>query len=178
MLSHPSKGKKRSKRAPLFLSSSHYTRRLFHSLMTNSNQIATDELISQFGSFSFSTPDETLAKKLETTHISKSSQSARQWQQQQQRQPPQEQQQQQPSIVTSTATLSTETDSTDEGWGDKPPAYTAISQDSIFGFSSILQSSEYFSTDKKQVDLNSPFGRYYNRTVTFANAVPPSSSSQ
>lgn len=144
--------------------------------MNKSSQLAADDLASKLYSFSLSTPDENLSKKLESTHITETHNVfAKPPRQQQPSQQPNSQSR--PSNVEPAAAAAAST-TAEEGWGELPPAYTAISQDCMFGFSSILQTHDLYPTERKQVDPNSPFGRYVNRTVTFANAAaPPSSSS-
>lgn len=65
----------------------------------------------------------------------------------------------------------------DEGWGDLPPAYTAISQDHRYGFVSILAPGQLdaFQKQTPSPDSRQAFARYANRPVSFATVgqVPP-----
>ncbi|ORY91206.1 hypothetical protein BCR43DRAFT_498702 [Syncephalastrum racemosum] len=74
-----------------------------------------------------------------------------------------------PSWATASPAPSTNTG--DEGWGDLPPAYTAISQDHRFGFSSILapRQLDTFQKPTSSLDSRQAFSRYVNQPVSFAS---------
>ncbi|KAI9243328.1 hypothetical protein BDA99DRAFT_530612 [Phascolomyces articulosus] len=132
---------------------------------SDSSAMMTDDLSSRLNSFSFSTPEEQLIKQLDSsTRINSVFQSTRHHQPESNA----------PVNTTEWETPLRKVEETEDGWGDLPPAYTAISQNSMFGFNSIMEadissSSPATAKPKQSVNPNSGFGRFHNAPVSFTS---------
>lgn len=132
--------------------------------MASKDRLDDDDLSARLSEVSFSSPEEKLVKQFQKTYITQTEPFRSVF-----GQPglPQEDSKPKELFKPSNAVQSKESE---DGWGDLPPSYTAISQDHLFGFSSILH-SDYLDTSSKQIDPNSPFARFQGKPVSFTEAV-------
>ncbi|KAG2221987.1 hypothetical protein INT45_006687 [Circinella minor] len=141
----------------------------------NNNKDTTDELSSQLNAFSFSTSEEQLLKQLDSsTRINSVFQRPRH------NQPESNAPINTTEWETPLRKIDNKTKEADEGWGDLPPAYTAISSNSMFGFNSIIEtdiassSSSSITTGKsthQSIHPNSGFAKFQNTPVSFTSNI-------
>ncbi|KAI9491099.1 hypothetical protein BDB00DRAFT_513601 [Zychaea mexicana] len=134
------------------------------------------DLSSQLDSVSFSTPEERLLKQLDSS-ARINSVFQRPKQQPQSTAPVNTSEWNTPLRQLDSANnniITTSAGHGDDGWGDLPPAYTAISHNSTFGFNSIIEadpSSPATASANTAVNPNSGFARFRNAPVSFTSTL-------
>ncbi|KAI9319064.1 hypothetical protein BX666DRAFT_1421226 [Dichotomocladium elegans] len=151
-------------------------------LKTSAMQDTDEDLSKRLNSIAFSTPEELLTKKLDSAHIAPKSSTgmfgsdnnASRITHSRSSPATVTQQQRDDSTWDSLPTESSDGND-DEGWGALPSINTAAAGDSLFGFSSILQ-TDYYAPSSASVKPNSAFAKFHDTPVSFTSApsnIPP-----